>query len=507
MRATPAALAALAGAAILACGAETSAPSDLTITADAGGDQTAPVGATLPMPLTALVRASGSPATGRTVIWTVVSGGGSVSPTSAETGADGRGRTTWTLGAASGAQQVRAALPGGASVVFSALATPAGPAPSLVATVPVPPNYGAHDTYVRDGIAFLCAWNTGLIILDVGGGGRGGSPAAPVELSRIVTSADGVAGGPQVHNAWWFHNPATGERRYVFVGQEGPGVVGTSASGDIHVVDVSDLTKPVEAATLHLDPVDGATAGTHNFWVDEPAQILYAAYYNAGVIAVDVSGTLSGDLAGRVIATVRPGGPGDTFVWGVQLYNGDLYASDMLSGFWQLRLDRAAGRFEVLAGGNNVPDRYGSDLWVSGGYAYTGTWGSIARGDNLGNVLKVWRLASDGAPVLADSVVIPGAGTVSDDEVSADGKYLLATTERGSDASKGLFVYDLADPVHPALVAFANVPGLGGQGGGLHTGTFAVIGGRRYVFTARNPVSAADPPPALLVFDVTAAAP
>jgi hypothetical protein len=80
--------------------------------------------------------------------------------------------------------------------------------------------------------------------------------------------------------------------------------------------------------------MDGA--GTHNFWMDEPHQILYAAYYNGGVIALDVSGTLSGDLSNRLLAQVVPGGQGNTFTWGVQLANGSLYASDMLSGLWQL---------------------------------------------------------------------------------------------------------------------------------------------------------------------------
>ena len=41
----------------------------------------------------------------------------------------------------------------------------AGPAPTdttpaLVASVEIPPNYGIHDTYVRDGIAFVSAWNS-----------------------------------------------------------------------------------------------------------------------------------------------------------------------------------------------------------------------------------------------------------------------------------------------------------------------------------------------------------
>jgi hypothetical protein len=118
------------------------------------------------------------------------------------------------------------------------------------------------------------------------------------------------------------------------VGQEGPGVFGSRSSGDIHVVDVSDLARPREVALFHLDG-----AGTHNFWVDEARQVLYAAYYNGGVVAIDISGTLSGDLSGRLLSQVRPGGAGNTYTWGVQLANGSLYAIDMLSGLWQLKTE------------------------------------------------------------------------------------------------------------------------------------------------------------------------
>ena len=202
------------------------------------------------------------------------------------------------------------------------------------ATVPVPADYGIHDTYVRDGLAFVFAWNTGVIIYDVGNGRSGGSPSAPVEVSRLVPSDNGVPGGPAVHNGWWFHNPVSGEQRYLFLGQEGPGVVGAQASGDIHVLDVSDLSDPEEVAFFHLDD-----AGTHNFWMDEERQILYAAYYNGGVIALDVSGELSGDLSDRVLGQLRPGGENDTYTWGVQLANGFLYAADMLSGLWQIEVE------------------------------------------------------------------------------------------------------------------------------------------------------------------------
>lgn len=201
------------------------------------------------------------------------------------------------------------------------------------ATVPIPPSYGIHDTFVRDGLAFVFAWDTGVIIYDVGNGIRGGSPTSPAEVSRLVTG-EGTANSPAVHNGWWFQNPVTDEARYLFIGQEGPGTIGSSASGDIHVVDVSDLANPSEVASFTLPG-----AGAHNFWMDEDRQILYAAYYNGGVVALDVSGTLSGDLASRLIDRIEPGGTGDTYTWGVHLANGSLYASDMLSGLWQIAVE------------------------------------------------------------------------------------------------------------------------------------------------------------------------
>ena len=199
-----------------------------------------------------------------------------------------------------------------------------------VGSVAIPADYGIHDTFVRDGLAFVSAWNTGLIIYDVGDGRAGGSPASPQEVSRIVTSANGVAGGPAVHNAWWFHNPVSGQKRYVFVGQEGPGAIGSSASGDLHVVDVTNLASPVEVASLRIPG-----AGVHNFWMDEAREILYAAFYNGGVVALDVSGTLAGNLTSRIMGQAEPAG-GSTYVWGAMLHQGSLYLSDMATGLWQI---------------------------------------------------------------------------------------------------------------------------------------------------------------------------
>ena len=217
------------------------------------------------------------------------------------------------------------------ALLIYSLSDPASPV--LVHREPILPHYGIHDTYVRDGIAFVFAWDEGVIVYDVGNGVSGGSPSTPVKISQIVTTTRSP-NTPSDHNGWWFHNPVTGEKRYLFVGQEGLARVPVTSSGDIHVVDVSDLAHPTEVAFFHLNG-----AGTHNFWVDEARQVLYAAYYNGGVIALDISGTLSGDLSTRLLSQVRPGGTRNTFTWGVQLANGWLYAIDMVSGLWQLKTE------------------------------------------------------------------------------------------------------------------------------------------------------------------------
>jgi hypothetical protein len=357
----------------------------------------------------------------------------------------------------------------------------------FVDSLPIPQNYGIHDQFIRDGLAFVCAWNSGVMIYDVGNGIKGGAPANPQLVGQLVTT-DTLQDqhiGARVHNAWWFHNPGTMEQKYLFIGQEGSGTIGASSSGDIHVVDVSDLTSPKEVALFRR-----AGAGTHNFWMDESKAILYAAYYNGGVVAIDVSGTLSGDISSRMIDTLSFGA-GNSYTWGVQLYNGSLYAMDMVSGFWQL--NTANGALSVAAGGNNVPERFGSDLWVTNGYAYTGTWGGFPRNGVSGNALKIWQLGATGAPTLVDSIVTTGITTVSDVEVSDDNKLLMFSAENGPNS--GFWFYRLTDPAHPTLAGKYLVSG---TTNGIHTATFSRINGKLYAFGARDPSGAA-----LIILDVT----
>jgi hypothetical protein len=451
----------------------------------AGDQQTGLVGSTLVSPLTVKVTdATGAAVSGVTVTWTVTDGGGTVAPTTSTTDASGRAITVLTLGATIGPQAVTASVVSvGSPAVFTVTATaaPQFGVITLVTSVPTPTGATfAHDTYVRDGLAFASMWNAGMRIYDVGNGMGGGSPGNPVLVGSIITSANGVPNGPQVHNSWWFHNPVSGENRYLFIGQEGScGSIGSCSIGDIHIVDVSDLTHPTEVGFIHI-----TGAGVHNFWMDEAHQFLYAAYYNAGVVKIDVSGTLSGDMSSRIVAQVQPGGPGNTYIWGVMLSAGTLYATDMLSGFWALDPVTLATK----GGGNNVPERLGSDQWVYGQYAYSGTWGGGGR--HIGNAIKVWSLDGNGVPTLADSVIIPDIGTVSDLAVTPDGKMLVATAEGGP--GQGLYVFSRANPAKPVLAASFRTPQ------GEHTGEVAVINGRTYVFVARDPGL-----PQMDIFDIT----
>ncbi len=472
--------------ALSGCSSAGTTPSEhtLTLSVASGNSQTATRNTVLGADFVVkLVDQVGAPVAGKSVTWGVVFGGGSLAPTTAITDANGLAVTRYTLGPFLGSQTITASVSGATAATFTATAT--GGSIALVSVTPMPT--GAtyhHDTFVRDGIAFVCAWNAGIRIYDVGNGVAGGSPSNPKLLSSIITAVNGVPGGVSAHNAWWFQNPTNGQKKYLFVGQEGFGSVPSASSGDIHIVDVSNLAAPVEVGFIHV-----AGAGTHNFWMDEAHQLLYAAYYNGGVIAVDVSGTLAGDMSNRIIAQNLPGGTGRTYVWGVTLSNGTLYAIDMVSGFWALDPTTLA----IKGGGSNVEERYGSDLAVNAGFAYTGTWGT--RSGVRGNAIKIWTLnPSTGVPTLVDSLLIPNITTVSDVAISPDGKLLVATAEGG--AGNGLYIFERSNPRSPTLVSSYLVAE------GLHTGEVAVVNGHTYVFAAHDPSN-----PSMMIFDITGIVP
>lgn len=217
-----------------------------------------------------------------------------------------------------------------------------------------------HDVFVRDGVLMTANWDEGLVVWDLGGLRRGGSPAAPVRVGAIRTVASGGAGAsPSVHNVWWLHQG--GGKRFVLVGEEltTGSTIGNWSGGDLHVVDVGDLSDSTRWREVATFRVPGA--GVHNFSVDEATGVLYAAYYGGGVRALDVRGDLATcpaaqrtadgrcDLArmGRAIGVALDTGPTtleprtgiahEPFVWGVEFLAGHVYASDMMGGLWKLR--------------------------------------------------------------------------------------------------------------------------------------------------------------------------
>ena len=86
-----------------------------------------------------------NPVSGAAVSWSIESGGGSISPASGPTDAQGRAAAAWTLGPATGTQRVRATAAGAGTVRFEATATAGAaavlgirrePSPGVVVGVP-----------------------------------------------------------------------------------------------------------------------------------------------------------------------------------------------------------------------------------------------------------------------------------------------------------------------------------------------------------------------------------
>ena len=212
------------------------------------------------------------------------------------------------------------------------------------------PAHGIHDVWVSDGVAFSSNWTDGVVAVDVGGGGRGGTPAQPVELGRYVYPSGWN------HSAFPYKSQSTG-KFYLFAGDEAFPYGGYSsdedstpsrAAGWVHVIDWSDWDNPQEVARYQVPE-----AGSHNFWVED--DVLYAAFYNGGLRVVDVSGELMGDLykQGREIAMFVPHDPdgfiaNSPFVWGPQPYKGHVFFTDWNTGLWAVKLRPRTGPGPII---------------------------------------------------------------------------------------------------------------------------------------------------------------
>ena len=206
-----------------------------------------------------------------------------------------------------------------------------------------------HDIMVVDGLAYLAYWNDGLVILDVGNGMKGGSPTNPQFVSQYkydltatyarVWQLFGQGFVRGTHTAWR-------QGRYVFVGDEvyaahpykGLQDGNNLTFGRLHVIDVSDITKPREVAWY--EPTDG---GGHNVWV--VGDTLYLGNYQGGARTVDISGELKGDLLreGREMSWILTvdslGHRRAPFAWGAVVRDGNIFVPDINTGLWILRME------------------------------------------------------------------------------------------------------------------------------------------------------------------------
>jgi hypothetical protein len=92
-----------------------------------GDLQTGPVNVALPSELRVVITRDGSPAADVTVTWSTANGG-SLSPSSDQTDANGLSTSIWTLGSAAGSQTATASVTNatGSPVTFTASATSGG---------------------------------------------------------------------------------------------------------------------------------------------------------------------------------------------------------------------------------------------------------------------------------------------------------------------------------------------------------------------------------------------
>lgn len=212
-----------------------------------------------------------------------------------------------------------------------------------------------HDIDIVDGLLYASYWNDGLVILDIGNGRWGGTPAKPVlvsqfkyDLDRLYKEVEDVSGPGftrGTHTAW-----RQRDGNYVFIADEVyrngniAGARDESANrmyGTLQVIDVSDIENPRSIAWYV--PENG---GVHNVWV--AGDTLYMGAYDGGFRVFDISGELLGDLRAqnREIASLSTADldgfvPNAAFTWGVVVNpkDGLAYVNDFNNGLWIIRIE------------------------------------------------------------------------------------------------------------------------------------------------------------------------
>lgn len=192
-------------------GTEPTVRTPSTVDLVSGGNQSGAAGGTLPAPITFRVGDSRGPMAGIRVRFTVEQGGGSVTPSVVETGADGLASATWRVGTRAGELSVLRASVEGTSL-GAAAAAQVGPGPASAVSVaegggqfapigqalPIPPAVRVTDQFANP------VPGTTVTFAVVEGGGSLAGPQAVSDaegIARAGTWTLGPAGGLNVVRA------------------------------------------------------------------------------------------------------------------------------------------------------------------------------------------------------------------------------------------------------------------------------------------------------------------
>ncbi|MEK6689304.1 MAG: leishmanolysin-related zinc metalloendopeptidase [Gemmatimonadota bacterium] len=398
----------------LACGGGPSEPPTATgIVVLSGGNQSGPVGGTLPQPIVIQVTSSKGGGLASTLVsFTVTSGGGSVNRSTAITDATGATSVAWSLGATVGNQQLAVSAGTGISATVSAVGMVGAPAllfpqagNSQFAVVGTP-------VAIRPKVMVADAFN---------------NPIPGVTVTFAVAQGGGmVTGGTQVTDAAgtatlgsWTLGPGAGSNILSvaagalvtqFLGTGIPAVV-AAAQGNDQIVNAGTQT-PIRPSVAALDGQGNPLAGVQVAFqvASGGGAVLGSANVttNAAGIA-QVGGWVLGVIAGpNVLNAVVPGVPTVAFsAQGVPAVATSMVATSpiALSGFLgnflaalpEVRLTDAVGNpvggqsvtFTVTGGGGqlagaagltNYDGRVAVGAWRLGGAAATQTLQAATAG-------------------------------------------------------------------------------------------------------------------------------
>jgi adhesin/invasin len=218
------------------------------VTIVSGDDQAGPVSTELPQDLVVQVRDAQSNAVpGIAVTWVIGTGGGSVTPATSATDANGRATATWTMGASPGANTVSAVVSGIGVAEFSATATAGAPARLSVRT---PPSSSAISGVVLP-------QQPVIQLLDAQGNE---AKQSGVEVSVSIASGGGALGGTT-------SRLTDGDGRAAFSGLSLSGSAGTrtlrfAANGFASVTSPQiDLGAAPSVTTITADSPDPSQTG------------------------------------------------------------------------------------------------------------------------------------------------------------------------------------------------------------------------------------------------------